>query len=93
VFQKQATLQSIVFEPVVRRLHVTFHKFGDTPTVKYSTLDIGDLFPNLLKSTLEKKLEALTEKVEALEKRLTRIEKMLEKLLEEKQPDEQPEDK
>ncbi len=85
VFQKQATLQSIVFEPAARRLHVAFHKFGDTPTDKYSTLGIGDLFPELAKSALDKKLDTLTKKVEALEKRLANIEKMLEKILEEKQ--------
>ena len=85
VFQKQATLHSIVFEPAVLRLHVAFHKFGDTPTDKYSTLSISDLFPNLVKNALEKKLDTLTKKVEALEKRLANIEKMLEKILDEKQ--------
>jgi hypothetical protein len=86
-FQKQATLQSIIFEPFARRLHIAFHKFGDTPTDKYSTLGIGDLFPELAKSALEKKLDALTEKVKALEKRLANIEKMLQELLDEKQAD------
>ncbi len=56
VIQKGVTLQTMVFEPADRKIHVAFHKHGKPAAeTKYSTLAAGDLFPGPAKQ--KEKLE------------------------------------